>query len=82
MRDGALVAPAPMNDEQVLAQKAAVAWAAIYAPGITVFRCYEGAVAMLSTWVDYRKGLRSIVSATSNGSVKPLPARPNYPADT
>ncbi|WP_282412255.1 hypothetical protein [Pseudomonas sp. PS01299] len=90
VNDGVLVAPAPIDDEQVLAQEAAAAWAALqaaaraalYASDITVLRCYEGTVAVPSTWVDYRKGLRSIVTATSNGSIKSLPARPEYPAGT
>ncbi|MGF6641784.1 hypothetical protein [Paraburkholderia sp. MM6662-R1] len=48
----------------------------------TVMRCYESGIPVPAEWRDYRKALRSIVSATTGDPTQPLPPRPPYPSGT
>lgn len=64
------------------ASRQAAARAALDDSDTSIMRCYENAVPVPAAWVDYRKSLRAIVSASSGDSLLELPAKPPYPSGT
>jgi len=55
---------------------------ALSASDATLLRCYEVGISLPAEWVAYRKELREVIRAGSDGVVMKFPDRPQYPAWT